>query len=237
MQKEAAYRGFYRTTSYLALASALLIIGGLVCLILFPAPDARMSLSERLNFIAHQPLEWSLPYFILVIWLLLQFPIITAFHQWNSTKYPNLTFTATIFGSLGILLLLHTAFLQISAIPRMAEIFVSTGDELLKYAMISNFNGDGLIQAHSFSFSEAVLGMFLFGGMLLLTGISLMRSAKLAKGIGWLLLLAGIFSCVGLSGYLAREALLEIAFMVQFFLYFCSLLILFPMFQQQTSAS
>lgn len=237
MQKEAAYRGFYRLTSYLALASALLIIGGLVCLILFPAPDARMSLSERLTFIAHQPLEWSLPYFILVIWLLLQFPIISALHQFNSTKYPNLTFTATVFGSLGILLLLHTAFLQISAVPRMAEIFVSTGDELLKYAMISNFNGDGLILAHSFSFGQTVLGMFLFGGMFLLTGIGLMLSTKLTKIIGWLLFLAGIFSCVGLAGYLAREALLEIAFIIQFFLYFCTLLIMFPTFQQQTSAS
>jgi hypothetical protein len=238
MQKEAvSHRGLYQTASYLALVSALLIIGGLVCLIIFPMPDAQSSLSERLNFISQQPLEWSLPYSILFVWLLLQIPISIALYRLNSPKHPDLNLTATILGTLGILLLLHTTFLHISAIPRMAEIFTTTGDELLKYAMIANFNGDGLIQAHSFSFSQMILAMVLLGGMFLLVGISLMLSAKLSKVIGWLLFLAGIFSVVGLAGYLAREDLLEMAFLVQVFLYFSALLLMFPMFQQHASTN
>lgn len=239
MQREAFAnrRGFFRVTSYLVLASALLIIGGLVCLIIFPVPEAQSSLSERLHFISQQTLEWSLPYFLLFIFLLLQFPVIIALYRLNSQNFRDLNLIGSILGVLGILLLLQTTFLQFSAIPRMAKIFVTTGDELLKYAMIANFNGDGLIQAHSFSFGQIILGAVFLGGMYLLQGIGLIQMDRLPKVMGWLLFSAGIFSVLGVVGYLAQKQLLEIAFLIQFFLYFSALLIMFPMFQHEANSN
>jgi len=223
----------YRVASYCALASVLLILLGLTLFILFPMPAALSSLSERLNFIARHSLEWRLPFFNVLIFILVQLPIAVGLFFLTRDKNGHLPLFAAIFGLMAFYIALQSTFTLVSAVPQMAKIFASTGDELLKFAIIANFNNGGLIQLHSFSFSYLILSVTLFGVMGLLFGIGLFQSLKLSRVVGWLLFWAGIFSLVGLVGYLAERRIIQLGYLVQIFIYFSTLMIMFPMFQHE----
>lgn len=223
----------YRIAGYCALVSALFIVAGLVWLLVFPQPAAQSSLSERLHFIGRNPLNWVVPFYCLIVISLLQLPIGMAFYRITRQENSFFAHLGSILGFMSMLIILQKSFILVSAIPRMARLFTTTQDELLKYSNIANFNSGGLIQLHSFSFSEIVLGISLLGGACFLFGLSLIRALKFRGVVGWLLLLTGVFSFIGLIGYLGEIKIVQAGTLLQLLLYFSTLLVLFPLFQQE----
>ncbi|MCI0512067.1 DUF4386 domain-containing protein [candidate division KSB1 bacterium] len=223
----------YRVAAYIAIIAAMLIFLGLVGLLIFPFPDAQSSLSERLHFIAKNLVVWRLQFSILFLVVMCQIPIIWGFYHLTRRQNSMNASLAVILGFLAVSIVLQQIFGLVIAIPKMAKIYAITGDELLKYSILANFNAWGLIQTHSLSYSAVLLACFLFGLMNLLFGLNLLRSLKLVRIIGWLLFGAGCFSGLGLIGLSVDMRVIEIGFLVQLALYFSALILMFPMFRHE----
>jgi hypothetical protein len=225
----------YRLSSFAALISGLFILASLVLLVIFPTPELNSSLSEKLIFIANHFWSWVLPFTLLFIVIILQIPIIFAFYILTRQNNFLLSTFGLLAGIVSSFINLQIIFNLITSIPRMAKLFISTGDELLKYSIIASFSDWGVIQMHALSLGQLLLGFFLAGVMMLMFGISLFKSMKLPRIVGWVLFIAGGFSMVGFVGYLINNKYVELAFIIQIFFYFCSLLIMFPLFQNEAT--
>ncbi len=224
----------YRLASYAALISGLLILASLVLLVIFPTPEIRGSLSEKLTFIANHYWCWTVPFTLIFVVFLLQIPVILGFYIFTrQNNFLSSTF-GIIAGIISSLINLQIIFNLITSIPKMAKLFMTTGDELLKYSIIANFSDWGLIQTYSLSLGQLLLGLFLAGMMMILFGISLFKSIKLPQVIGWMFMIGGTFSVIGFLGYIANNKYIQMAYIIQIFFYFCSLLIMFPMFHHET---
>ena len=117
----------------------------------------------------------------------------------------------------------------------MAKLFAETGDEMLKYVLLANFNQFGLVQMHATSFSAVMLSATLFGVCQLLFGISVINKVKLPRISGWLLTGAGFFAILGAIGYVLQLDLLIFSWLLQLFSYFCALLVMSSMFSSEAT--
>jgi len=223
----------YQFASYTALISALLIIFTVIFLAISPTPDYQSSLSERLNFIAQHQFNWIIPNLAIFLIFLFQLPLIMGFYfLTRPTHFLNATLSF-ILGLFSIIICIQNSFFLISAIPKMAKIFITTQDELLKYSIIANFNSWGLIQAHSLNLGQMIFGLTLYGMMGLLFGLSLFKGIKLIRITGGLLILAGFFSSIGFLGYLIDNSIIQIGILVQIFIYFGAYLVMYQMFRHE----
>jgi hypothetical protein len=223
----------YRAAGLCALIAVIFFLIGLVLAIFYSLPDMQASLSERLHFIARHEIVWKIQFLLIFLFFFLQIPVLYGFYGISHRHYPGIVLWGLVLGVIALIICLQNSFALVSAIPRMAKIYVTTNDELLKYAIVANFNGNGFIQLHSVSFSEMILGWSLLGGFHLLSGIALLKSLKLQRLIGLFLLFAGAFSILGFMGHVINYSYLEMAIPVQILFYLIGLGLAVPVFYQE----
>lgn len=223
----------FRAAGILALISALLLVIITALVLFFEYPAFESSLTERLSFIAAHQLNWQLPLGLSFLFIAIQIPLLLGLYYLTRRHHFVLALTGVIFGIIGVSTLFQNLFASFTAVPMMAKLFAETGDEMLKYVLVANFNQFGLLQMHATSFSAVILAATLLGICQLLFGISVVNKVKLPRISGWLLTSAGFFGILGAIGYIFQLDILVYSWLLQLFSYFCALLVMSSMFSTE----
>lgn len=215
---------FYRIVSLCALLAVIFFVAAGILAIFMSLPAVQSSLNERLNFIAQNYIIWKILFFLVFMFWVLQLPCWFGLFQLAQRHLSHLVFWSMVLGGIGALLCMQSIYPLATAIPRMAKIYVTTNDELLKYSIFANFNSSGLLQMHSLSFSQTFLGLAFLACAGIFSGISLLKTLKLTKITGIILLISGSLGLIGFIGHLIENQIIEMAAIGQIFFYFCALI-------------
>lgn len=223
----------FKISSICSIILAVLFLTWVISLFAITQPDAQNSPEENLRFVAKYTWQFCSGPFIMFLFTLIQIPIIISLFLLTRRSQYLLSNLGGIMGLIYIIFCSQTYFRLFTAIPRLARIYTTSGNELEKYAIIANFNGWGHLNSHSLALNQDMLGYTFLGFMCILFGISLIGSIKLRSLAGWLLLTGGFVSMLGIIGYIIQHSIVELGSIAAGVIYFFACIAMIPMFFQE----
>lgn len=194
----------YRLAAWASLVIVLLTIAawaGLSRIVVLPG---EMGIVGRARLVAVQPWEWSLPFILLAIAAIIQFPVVMAVAS-LTRKRPLHSRLAMVYGMVGTTLASLSLFMQATVTRKAAIKMMADNNERVKAAYLAQSTGWNIMYYHTMAYAMSLLYQIFLAAMLLALALAWTREKGLKKAIAVLCVIAVASQVVGTTGYVMDQ--------------------------------